>query len=88
MRANCNAYAERFIRSLKDECLERMIFFGEQPFHRALGEFVEHYHLERNHQGMGNELLIAGEQPIDRNGKIRRRERLRGLLNFYCRQAA
>jgi transposase InsO family protein len=54
---NLNAFIERFMRSLKDESLDRMIFFGEASLRRAPNEFMEHYHRERNHQGMGNALL-------------------------------
>jgi transposase InsO family protein len=56
---NANAYAERFVRSIKEECLDRLIPLGEQHFRRAVAEYVEHYHGERNHQGLGNR-LIAG----------------------------
>ena len=48
---NANAYAERFVRSIKEECLDRMIPVGERHFRRAVAEFVAHYHCERNHQG-------------------------------------
>ena len=82
---NCNAYAERFVRSLKEERLDRMVFFGEKSPRRAPRNFVEHYHLERNHQGVGNEFLVADETNQS-NGTIRRRERLGGLLSFYHRQ--
>jgi transposase InsO family protein len=54
---NTNAYAERFVRSIKEECLNRMIPLGERHFRRALAEFVAHYHHERNHQGLDNELI-------------------------------
>jgi putative transposase len=57
---NCNAFAERFVRSIKDECLDRMILFGETSLRRAVREYVAHYHAERNHQGAGNQLL----QPV------------------------
>jgi transposase InsO family protein len=83
---NANAYAERFVRSIKEECVDRMIPLGERHFRRALTEFVDHYHRERNHQGLDNELIY----PVDRrqtNGQIRRRPRLGGLLNFYERAA-
>jgi transposase InsO family protein len=83
---NANAYAERFVRSIKEECLDRMIPLGERHFRRALAEFVAHYHRERNHQGLHNELIDR----VDRrrfNGQIRRRPRLGGLLNFYERAA-
>ena len=53
---NLNAYAERFVRSIKDECLNRMIFIGEAALRRVIGEFMAHYHAERNHQGLGNRL--------------------------------
>jgi transposase InsO family protein len=54
---NCNAYAERFVRSIKEECLNRMILFGEKSLRQALREYVAHYQSERNHQGVGNRLL-------------------------------
>ena len=55
---NANAYAERFVRSIKEECLDRMIPLGERHFRRAVAEFVAHYHCERNHQGLDNELIV------------------------------
>ncbi len=54
---NVNAHAERFVRSIKEECLNRIIFFGEQSLRRAITEFVTHYHQERNHQGLDNRLI-------------------------------
>jgi transposase InsO family protein len=54
---NCNAHAERFVRSIKEECLDRLIPLGEGHFRRTLAEFAVHYHGERNHQGLGNELI-------------------------------
>ena len=83
---NANAYAERFVRSIKEECLDRLIPIGEQHFRRALAEYVEHYHGERNHQGLGNR-LIMGPPVIDRTSRVRRHSRLGGLLNFYERVA-
>ena len=82
---NANAYAERFVRSIKEECLDRIIPLGEHHFRRAVREYVAHYHLERNHQGLGN-TLIAGA-PARSTGSIRRRPRLGGLLNYYERAA-
>jgi transposase InsO family protein len=82
---NVNAYAERFVRSMKEECLDRIIPLGERHFRRTVHDFVEHYHLERNHQGLGN-TLIAGA-PARTMGSIRRRPRLGGLLNYYERAA-
>jgi len=81
----CNAHADRFVRSIKEECLNRMILFGESSLRRALREYVEHYHLERNHQGIGNE-LIEGTSSTG-GGEVQRRERLGGLLSFYDRAA-
>ena len=83
---NANAYAERFVRSLKEECLHRLIPIGERHFRRALAEYVEHYHAERNHQGLDNR-LISGPPKIDMARRVRRRARLGGLLNFYQRAA-
>jgi transposase InsO family protein len=83
---NANAYAERFVRSINDECLSRVIPFGERHFRRTLAEFVEHYHHERNHQGLGNE-LIDPACPGPGIGCVRHRERLGGLLNYYYRAA-
>jgi transposase InsO family protein len=83
---NANAYAERFVRSIKQECLSRMIPLGERHFRRTLTEYVEHYHCERNHQGLANRLI---DDSMHRTtGKpIRRRSRLGGLLNYYERAA-
>jgi putative transposase len=54
---NLNVFAERFVRSIKEECLSRMVFFGEASLRHALAQYMAHYHRERNHQGMGNQLL-------------------------------
>jgi transposase InsO family protein len=85
---NLNAYAERFVRSIKESCLERMIFFGEGSLRKGIHEFVAHYHGERNHQGLGNRLIIPDESHACNGRAIRRRERLGGMLNYYYRQAA
>jgi putative transposase len=79
---NANAYAERFVRSIKEECLDRIIPIGERHFRHVITEFVAHYHRERNHQGLDNR-LIAGTPVTDRTGRVRCRRRLGGLLNFY-----
>jgi putative transposase len=83
---NCNAHAERFVRSIKEECLNRVIPLGERHFRRTLAEFVVHYHRERNHQGLSNNLIdSAGAQhPC---GPVRRRQRIGGLLSYYYRAA-
>ena len=83
---NANAYAERFVRSIKHECLNRVIPFGERHLRRTITEYVEHYHQERNHQGLGNE-LIDDAPSVEGVTQIRRRQRLGGLLNYYCRAA-
>lgn len=87
---NLNAFAERWVRSVKEECLSKVILLGESSLRRALREFVAHYHEERNHQGKGNVLLFpANGQRIGRqNGQIRCKERIGGLLKYYCRKAA
>jgi putative transposase len=83
---NANAYAERFVRSIKEECLDRMIPMGERHFRGTIAEYVEHYHRERNHQGLDNALIEASpHRPTGQ--RIRRRPRLGGLLNYYERAA-
>jgi transposase InsO family protein len=83
---NLNAYAERFVLSIKSECLGRMVLVGERHLRRAIDEYVEHYHLERPHQGLGN-TRISGISGRD-SGEVVRSERLGGLLNSYHRAAA
>ena len=85
---NLNAYVEKFVLSIKSECLERMIFFSEPSLRRAVTEFSHHYHGERNHQGLGNALLEAEECVGSPHGKVRCRKRLGGLLSYYHRDAA
>src|SRR5918999_903627 len=84
---NCNAHAERFVRSIKEECLDRVVPLGERHFRRTLADFVAHYHCERNHQGLRNE-LIDRQLPLRSGGPVRRRERVGGLLSYYYRAAA
>src|SRR5262245_21931004 len=84
---NCNAYAERFVRSIKEECLNRVLLLGERHLRHTMSEFVAHYHTEWNHQGIGNELI----QPLKRadgQGMVRRRQRMGGMLNCNYRTAA
>lgn len=85
---NLNAYAERFVRSIKEECLDRMIFVGQGALRRAIAEYVEHYHCERNHQGLGNTIHFPSGQLGAKSGRVVRKERLGGLLNYYERLAA
>jgi transposase InsO family protein len=84
---NLNAYAERFVRTIKESCLDQMIFFGEDSLRAAIHEFVVHYHQERNHQGLENRLIIPMETAPDTGLAIERRQRLGGLLNYYYRAA-
>src|SRR2546425_5327534 len=83
---NANAYAERFVRSLREECLDHLILFGERRLLRALDELVEHYHTERNHQGLGNDLIVR-ERRSGRGTRVRCEERLGGVLRYYHRAA-
>jgi hypothetical protein len=85
---NLNAYAERWVRSVKEECLSRVILLGECSLRRALRNYVDHFHAERNHQGKGNVLLFPRATARQREGPVRCRERLGGLLRYYHREAA
>src|SRR5262249_7025571 len=67
---NLNAYAERFVRTIKEDCLDRMVFFGEDMLRRTIREFVTHYHEERNHQGLDNQLLIKKPTIVDWRGPV------------------
>jgi transposase InsO family protein len=82
---NLNAHAERFVLSVKSECLDRLILLGEAPLRRAVTSFVEHYHAERNHQGLDNRLIEgAGTDQANRSAvRVKRRQRLGGLLSYY-----
>ncbi len=87
MSPNLNAYSERFVRAIKDECLERMIFVGQASLRRAIGEYMSHYHEERNHQGLNNTLIRAEPRDATNDAFIHRRQRLGGILNYYYRAA-
>ena len=82
---NLNAYAERFVRSIKESCLERLVLFGENSLRTAVREFVAHYLRERHHQGLGNRLVLPEAGEMGNKGAIRCRERLGGMLNYYYR---
>jgi len=86
MAPNCNAFAERFVLSLRRECLDRMIFYGRRKLRSALLAYVQHYNTERPHQGIGNERL-SGDCELHL-GPVRCREHLGGLLKHYYRGAA
>ena len=85
---NLNAFAERWVRSVKDECLSKIILFGERSLRRALSEYVAHYHAERNHQGKSNVLLFRPVRETRREEPVQCRERLGGLLRYYHQEAA
>ena len=85
---NLNAYAERFVRSIKEEMIHRIIFFGEASLRRAIREYKAHYHGERNHQGIGNQLIKPPTVVPLFQGRVHRRKRLGGMLTYYHRQAA
>ncbi|MEK7954222.1 integrase core domain-containing protein [Luteolibacter soli] len=84
---NLNAFAERFVRTIKAECLDHLILVGERSLRRAVEEFCSHYHDERNHQGLENKLIEASFVPGGA-GELNCRERLGGLLRYYHREAA
>jgi len=84
---NLNAYAERFVRTIKESCLDHLVLFGEASLRKAVREFIGHYHGERNHQGLGNRLIAPEVCPLMSDGPVQRRKRLGGLLNYYYRAA-
>lgn len=84
---NLNSYAERFVLSIKSECLNHLILFSEAQLRRACTGFVSHYHLERNHQGLRNELIDESAKAANDDGDVVCDERLGGLLKFYRRAA-
>ena len=80
--------AERFVRSIKDSCLDRLILIGEASLHRATTQFIVHYNQERNHQGLGNKIIRPEFAEFPNEGPINSRKRLGGLLRYYYREAA
>jgi transposase InsO family protein len=86
---NLNAYVERWIRSIKEEALSRLILFGERSLRHALTEYLSHFHEERPHQGKGNIVLTPALDHVTKvESPLRCRERLGGLLKYYDREAA
>jgi putative transposase len=85
---NLNAFAERFVRSIKEECLNRMIFVGRASLQHAVTHYLTHYHSERNHQGLGNRFPIPSRLMNNPGLPVKRRERLGGMLSYYHREAA
>ena len=85
---NLSPHIERFVRSIKEESLSRMIFFGENMLRNAVQQFLAYYHAERNHQSLDNEIIQPGEEVGRHDGEIQCRERLGGMLRYYYRDAA
>ena len=83
-----NAYTERFVLSVRSECLGQIIPLGERHLRKAVKEFTEHYHIERNHQGLNNELIEKPSDAPNMDGAVECQERLGGVLNYYYRRAA
>ena len=85
---NLNAYAERFVLSIKSECLDRIVPIGERHLRLAVTEYAEHYHVERPHQGLGNRLIAPKPGETISAGEVKRHKRLGGMLSYYYREAA
>ena len=85
---NLNAFAERFVLSIKSECLNKIIPLGEKHLRQAIREFMGHYHAERNHQGFGSRIIRPDETIARSHSVVKTRSRLGGLLNYYYREAA
>jgi putative transposase len=88
---NCNPHAERFVKTVRTECLDHFVIFGERHLRHLLKEFMRHYLTERYHQGLASQIIRPSVPPSNDNaelGRIGRRSRLGGLLNYYCRAAA
>jgi transposase InsO family protein len=88
LNVDSNAFAERFVRTIKESCLDQMILFGEPSLRKAVHEFVEHYHTERNHQGLGNKILNPDFDQTETKGGVACRKRLGGMHKYYHRRAA
>jgi len=84
---NCNAHIERFMRSIKDDCLNRLILFGERSLEKAITSYLLYYHRERNHQGLDSQIIEPTPEVGLTSGRVVRRDRLGGLLRFYYREA-
>jgi len=85
---NLNAFTERFVKTIKDSCLDDRLFFGESSLRKAASEFVSHYNTERNHQPLDNTIIRAEFNPLPESGPIKCRSRLGGQLHYYYREAA
>jgi len=85
---NLNAFAERFVKTIKESCLEQIVLIGEASLQRATAQFVLHYHAERNHQGLRSKIIRPEFDEFPSEGAIHCRQRLGGLLRYYYREAA
>jgi transposase InsO family protein len=85
---NCNSFIERFFRSLKGECLDHRIFFSEADLRQTIVQYLEHFHTERVHQGIGHRIIRPGEEAGRKDGRIAVRERCGGILKYVYREAA
>ncbi len=80
---NLNAYAERFVLSIRRECLDRFVPLSERHLRTSVTEYMVHYHTERNHQGLGNELITPLPPTAKDTSPVKCRERLGGVLKYY-----
>ena len=78
-----NAHCEQFVRSIKEEALDHMVMLGEAALSYAIQQYLTHYHAERNHQGLGKQLIAPEPGIVSHSGQVRHRERLVGLLHYY-----
>ena len=85
---NFNAYAERFVRSIKEECPGCVVPLGERHLRAVVSDYATHYHEERNHQGLENQLIAPRSEATTTFGAVERRQRVGGILNYYYREAA
>ncbi len=83
-----NSFAERWVRTIKENCLDQTILIGENSLRRVVGEFVEHYNTERAHQSLGNRIIEPKFEKVPNEGRIECDSRLGGMLNYYYRKAA
>jgi putative transposase len=88
LKVHSNAYAERWIRSVKSECLDHLILFGQRSLAYVLQQYLAPFQGERNHQGLDNLIPFPDERLAQKTGSVTKAERLGGLFQFYYRQAA
>jgi hypothetical protein len=88
MSPNLNSWSERWVRSIKEECLKHVIPFGEKSLRRIVTSYVEYFHEERNHQGLENTIPFPTSHVGSESGEIKKKTRLGNLLKYYYREAA